>query len=151
MEHHRLDPYPVPKDKMPLYINEPWLIDKTLLESTQHREPEEQPDNVRIYIPMDLNKKAILRRLDRVIAQYGEATEENEMEIGIDVGMLLSQVEIYDQVWFIRHMPKEGKHSQEGMALVREIIIRLEEMPDGCAECFPFEIIDELKQKYLSE
>ena len=52
MEHHRLDPYPVPKDKMPLYINEPWLIDKTLLESTQHREPEEQPDNVRIYIPM---------------------------------------------------------------------------------------------------
>ena len=73
------------------------------------------------------------------------------MEIGIDVGMLLSQVEIYDQVWFIRHMPKEGKHSQEGMALVREIIIRLEEMPDGCAECFPFEIIDELKQKYLSE
>ncbi|MGO5209199.1 hypothetical protein ACTQ41_06290 [Bacillota bacterium LCP21S3_D8] len=151
MEHHRMDPYPMLQDKTPLYINEPWLIDKSLLEYPQHREPEEQPDNVRIYIPMDLNQEAILRRLDRVIAQYGEATEENEMEFGIDVGMIISQVEIYDQVWFIRHMPKEGKHSQEGIAVVREIITRLEEVPDGCAECFPFETIDELKQEYLSE
>ena len=31
MEHHSLDPYPEPKDKSPLYINEPWLIDKSLL------------------------------------------------------------------------------------------------------------------------
>ena len=151
MEHHRMDPYPMLQDKTPLYINEPWLIDKSLLEYPQHREPEEQPDNVRFYIPMDLNQEAILRRLDRVIAQYGEATEENEMEFGIDVGMIISQVEIYDQVWFIRHMPKEGKHSQEGIAVVREIITRLEEVPDGCAECFPFETIDELKQEYLSE
>lgn len=151
MEHHRMDPYPMLQDKTPLYINEPWLIDKSLLEYPQHREPEEQPDNVRIYIPMDLNQEAILRRLDRVIAQYGEAAEENEMEFGIDVGMIISQVEIYDQVWFIRHMPKEGKHSQEGIAVVREIITRLEEVPDGCAECFPFETIDELKQEYLSE
>jgi len=67
MEHHRLDPYPIPKDKTPLYINEPWLIDKSLLEHLQHREPEEQPDNVRIYLPMDLNQEAILRRLDRVL------------------------------------------------------------------------------------
>lgn len=151
MEHHRMDPYPMLQDKTPLYINEPWLIDKSLLEYPQHREPEEQPDNVRIYIPMDLNQEAILRRLDRVIAQYGEATEENEMEFGIDVGMIISQVEIYDQVWFIRHMPKEGKHSQEGIAVVREIITRLEEVSDGCVECFPFETIDELKQEYLSE
>ena len=48
MKHHRLDPYPIPEDKTPLYINEPWLIDKSLLEHLQHREPEEQPDNIRI-------------------------------------------------------------------------------------------------------
>lgn len=53
--------------KIPLYINEPWLIDKSLLEHLRHREPEEQPDNVRIYIPMDLNQRAILRRRDRVL------------------------------------------------------------------------------------
>ena len=97
---------------------------------------------------MDLNQRAILRRLDRVIEQYGEATEENEMEFGMDVGMIISQLEIYDQMWFIRHMPEEGKHSQEAKELVREIITRLEQIPDGCAECFPFEVIDELKQEY---
>ena len=126
MNHHRLDPYPIPKDQAPLYINKPWLIDKSLLEHLQHREPEEQPDNVRLYIPMNLNPEAILRWLDRVIAQYGEATEEDEMEFGVDVGMIISQSEIYDQVWFIRHMLEEGEHSQEAKEFVRAIITRLE-------------------------
>lgn len=27
MEHYTLDVHPIPKEKMPLYINEPWLID----------------------------------------------------------------------------------------------------------------------------
>ena len=113
MEHHRLDPYPIPKDKTPLCINEPWLIDKSLLEYPPRREPDEKEDNVRIYVPMDLNRVAILRRLDRVIAHYGEATEENEMEFSVDVGMIVSQIEIYDQVWFVRHVPEKGEHSNE--------------------------------------
>ena len=78
---------------------------------------------------MDLNQRAILRWLDRVIEQYGEATEENEMEFGMDVGMIISQLEIYDQMWFIRHMPEEREHSQEAKKLVREIITRLEQYP----------------------
>ena len=85
MEHHSLDPYPIPKDKKPLYINEPWLIDKSLLEYPHHREPDEKEDNIRIYLPMDLNKDAILRRLDNVIGLYGEAREDNEIEFSIDV------------------------------------------------------------------
>lgn len=127
MEHHRLDPYPIPKDKIPLCINEPWLIDKSLLEYPSSREPDEKEDNVRIYVPMDLNKTAILRRLDRVIAHYGEATEENEMEFSVDVGMIVSQVEIYDQVWFRRHTSEKGEHSNEAKELVRDIIVRLKE------------------------
>lgn len=102
VEHHRLDPYPIPKNKMSLYSNEPWLSDKALLEYQRHREPEEQEDNVRIYIPMDLNKEAILRRMDRVIWQYGEATETNEMDFTIAVDMVISQLEIYNQIWFVR-------------------------------------------------
>ena len=149
MEHHRLDPYPIPKEKTPLCINEPWLIDKSLLEYPPRREPDEKEDNVRIYIPMDLNRDAILRRLDRVIAHYGEATEENEMEFSVDVGMIISQVEIYDQVWFVRHMPDKGEHSNEAKELVREIIDRLKEIPDGCAECFPFDTIDELGHQQM--
>ena len=151
MEHHRLDPYPIPKDKTPLCINEPWLIDKSLLEYPPRREPDDKEDNVRIYIPMDLNRDAILRRLDTVIAHYGEANESNELDFSVDVNMIISQLEIYDQVWYVRHMPPEGKHSREAISLAREFVARLEEIPDGCAECFPFEIIDELKREYFPD
>lgn len=151
MKHHRLDPYPIPKDKTLLCINEPWLIDKSLLEYPPRREPDEKEDNVRVYVPMDLNRGAILRRLDRVIAHYEEATEENEMEFSIDVDMVISQLEIYDQVWFVRHMPDKGEHSMEAKKLVRDIIARLKEIPDGCTECFPFATIDELEREYLSD
>lgn len=65
--------------------------------------------------------------------------------------MIISQLEIYDQVWFVRHMPSEGRHSLEAIALVKEFVDRLEAIPDSCAECFPFEIMDELKQKYLPD
>lgn len=117
----------------------------------RHREPDEKEDNIRIYVPMDLNKDAILRRLDNIIGLYGEAREDNEIEFSIDVGMIISQLEIYDQIWFVRHMPKKGEHSREAKELVTEIIARLEDIPDGCAECFPFELIDELKQEYLTD
>ena len=53
MNHHQLDPYPIPKEKDPLYINEPWLLDKTLLEYPSRKEPDENDDNVRIYAPLD--------------------------------------------------------------------------------------------------
>ena len=104
MEHHVIDPNTLSRDKNALYINEPWLVDKTLLELPLHPEPEKEKDNIRVYVPLDLNKEAILRRLDRMITQYGEANEDNEMEFSIDVDRLISQVEIYDQIWSIRHM-----------------------------------------------
>lgn len=151
MGHHTLDPYPIPKEKTPLYINEPWLIDKSLLEYTLRREPDDKQDNVRIYVPLDLNKDAILRRLDAVIAQYGEANEDNEFDFSADVNMIISQLEIYDRVWFVRHMPPKGRHSMEAIDLAKEFVVRLEAIPDGCAECFPFEIIEELKQEYFSD
>ena len=46
-------------------------------------------------------------------------------------------------------MPSEGEHSNEAIALAKEIVARLEEIPDGCAEQFPFETIDKLKQEYF--
>ena len=100
---------------------------------------------------MDLNRNAILRRLDTVIVHYGEANERNEMDFRRDVDMIISQLEIYDQVWYIRHMPHKGEHSREAIILAEEFIARLEEIPDGGAECFPFETIDELKREYEKE
>lgn len=131
-----------------------WLIDGSLLESGKKREvlrkPETQEDNIRVYIPLDLNRKAILRRLDDVIQRYGIATELNESGFRGDVGQVISQLEIYDQIWHIRRMA-EGKHSCNAVRLVQDIIQRLEAIPDGCAECFPFELIDRLKAEYLEE
>jgi hypothetical protein len=150
MEYHRLDAYPIPKDKTPLYINEPWLIDNSIMEiRLDASEPEQQDDNVRIYIPLDINKKAVLRRLQMTIARYGEANEKNESDFRMDVEALISHVEIYDQIWYVRHMPPEGKHSKEAIELVKEIIVLLEEIPDSCAETFPFEMIDSLKDEYF--
>lgn len=151
MTHHNLDPYPEPKDKTPIYINEPWLTDKTRIEYPIGVDPDtEEADNVRIYAPIDLNRKAILRRLDRIIACYGEANEGNEMEYDSDVNMLVSQIEIYDQIWYVRHTPSGNRHSDEAVSLVKEFVARLEDISDGCAECFPFEMIDKLKEEYLS-
>ena len=138
MEHHDLDIYPIPREKTALYINEPWLIDKSIMERVQlvtdlKKRPDEESDNIRIYVPLDLNRNAILRRLDSVIYHYGETNEENELDFSMDIEMIISQIEIYDQVWFGRHMPKNGKHSLEAKTLVREFVERLEEIPDGCA------------------
>ena len=114
--------------------------------------PENEVDNIRIYLPMDLNRKAILRRLKDLIYQYGEANEENELAFGADVDRLVSQIEIYDQIWYVRHLPNninKQKHSYEAIELVKEFIEVLKEIPDGCAERFPFDTIDELESEYL--
>ena len=152
MTHHDLDPYPVPKEKMPLYINEPELIDPSIVteEKTKYSNlPEQQPDNIRVYIPLDLNRESIIRRLDWIIDRYHEANEQNESEFSADVRKLIAQIEIYDQIWFVRHMPESGEHSNEAKVLVEAFVERLVQIPDGCAELFPFAMIEELKREYL--
>ena len=152
MEHHSLDPYPIPKEKTPLFVNEPWLLDRSRFEYAYGiKGPQDRNDNIRVYVPLDLNKEIILQRLDMLIMRYGEANEKNESDFSIDVDMLISQVEIYDQIWYVRHMPEYGEHSREAINLVKEFVRRLEEIPDGCAELFPFDTIERLKEEYLSE
>jgi hypothetical protein len=48
-------------------------------------------------------------------------------------------------------MPAKGSHSVEAKELVRAFVAMLEEIPDGCAERFPFELIDELKEEFLDD
>ena len=157
MEHHNIDIWPIPEGKKPCYINEPWLTDGSLLDynaesiKEQLQAPDREKDNIRVYVPLDLNRKAILRRLDWLILRYGEVNEANEMNFSSDVEHLISQIEIYDQFWFIRHMPKEGEHSAEAVRLVRKFVDKLLDIPDGGAELFPFELVDELREEYLGE
>ncbi len=42
-------------------------------------------------------------------------------------------------------------HYWKAIQLVREFNGIVEKIPDGCAELFPFELIDELKEEYLTE
>lgn len=71
------------------------------------------------------------------------------IDFSIDVEGILSQVEIYDQIWYVREYQETVRHSQRAGSLVREIVVRLENIVDGGAECFPFEIIEELRKEYL--
>ena len=152
MEHHDPDIDPIPNESKPLFINEPWLIDRSFqwIQETGY-DPTSLPDNdnIRVYLPMDICKSAILRRLADVISHYDPAAEANEMDFSYDVNTLISQIEIYDKVWFVRHCPKHGRHSAEAIDLVKEFVKKLKEIQVHDAELFPYDIIDELKKEYL--
>ena len=45
-------------------------------------------------------------------------------------------------------MPEVGNRSLEEIGLMREFVKRLGKITKGCAECFPYEMIDELKAEY---
>lgn len=77
------------------------------------------------------------------------AAEENAMDYSYDIDMLISQIEIYDQIWFVRHNPNHGRHSMEAVDLVKEFVKKLEEIQVYDAERFPYDTIDELKKEYL--
>ena len=143
--HHDLDIYPVPKDQAPLYVNEPWIVDGSLLEGVTG-EVNIPEDNIRVYVPLDLSKDVILLRLKIIISKYGGANESNEFDFYREVRQLVYQIELYDQVWTARN-------SIDGINkvvdLVKEFVAILEQIPDGCAENFPFDLIEELKQDYL--
>lgn len=152
MEHHNIDVHPIPKESQPRFINEPWLIDKSLQwiqPNGYDPAPLPDADNIRVYIPLDICKSAILRRLDEVILHYGAATEANEMDYTYDVVNLIAQIEIYDQIWFIRHYPKQGKHSMEAIELVKEFVRKLEDIEEGDSEMFPYSTIEKLKKEFI--
>lgn len=97
--HHNLDIHPIPEEV--LYINEMDLLEpnyyelKEQIKKAASGKTIEQggilpDDNVRIYVPMDLNA-------DKIIKKIIEYLEENE----------------------------------------------------GCAECFPYETIDKLKDEFI--
>lgn len=144
--HHTLDIHPKPEKV--LYINEPELADQTVLNYERISKLEEQPgDNIRIYVPLDLNHDAILRRLNDIYYRYDNLTEFNELIIQQEVCILISQIEIYDQIWFVREGDCGNKHSRRATDLVKAVIAILMEN-EGCAEMFPYELVEELRKEY---
>ena len=64
---------------------------------------------------------------------------------------IVYQLEVYDEIWRDRLSLEEGKHSEYAIKLAKKIIDKLEDIPDHCAECFPFETIENLTDEYLSD
>lgn len=164
--HHKLDIHPIPENV--LYINELSMVTEQVYETTKEVEqaltgktvsnggilPD---DNIRIYVPMDLNMDEIMFRVYRLYSVLGYPTERNESEFSTKMEQIVSQLEIYDQVWTARdmeHVIQKGhptvRHSQQGTALARKLIDYME-THDGCAECYPYDIIEELKSTFWLE
>lgn len=85
--HHKLDIHPNPTDV--LYVNELSLarktpyetkqdMDKALTERTKSNGEILPDDNVRIYVPMDLNADIIMWQLYSLHSTLGYSTEKNE-------------------------------------------------------------------------
>lgn len=148
--HHNLDVHPEPERV--LYINETEIADNSICETNY--DDQEQPDNVRVYIPLDLNHSAIIRRMGQIGLRNGYPTERNEFQYVSDMQKIITQLEIYDQVWFVREKndvdsPEKKHHSLHGKKLVEEMLNILEQWEENsAAECFPYDEIDELEEEY---
>lgn len=160
--HHDLDIHPIPEKV--LYINELGIADTVFYYNTEEQHQKAltgrirtnggilPDDNVRVYVPLDLNAAQILNRLQQIYQIMESPDDTNELEFSYQVGKIISQLEIYDQVWVARDLGNavrigEHLHSKNGIELAGKIVsILLED--EGCAECFPYDVVDELKKEF---
>ncbi len=84
----------------------------------------------------------------------GYSTERNESAYCSGVGKVVSQLEIYDQVWAARNLEdtvqkEDGgvRHSRQGIELAKQIVKYLKEI-EGTAECFPYDEIQEQRKAF---
>mgnify|MGYP004592523533 FL=1 len=161
--YHKLDIHPIPADV--LYVNELSLAGKVPYETkddtakaiTGKKKSEGDilpDDNVRIYVPMDLNADIIMWQLYSLHGSLGYPTEKNESTYSSGVSKVISQLEIYDQVWTARKVGEsvqkedgDVRHSQQGIELAKQIVKYLEDN-EGNGECFPYDQIEELKEAF---
>ena len=157
--HHDLDIHPIPEKV--LYINELGIADTAFYYNTEEKALTGRTrtnggilpdDNVRVYVPLDLNAAQILNRLQQIYQIMESPDDTNELEFSYQVGKIISQLEIYDQVWVARDLGnavriEERLHSKNGIELAGKIVgVLLED--EGCAERFPYDVVDELKKEF---
>ena len=160
---HKLDYKPIPEDV--LYINELDLADSVPYETNIEMEKALTGkckkeggvlpnDNVRIYVPIDINADAIMRRLHLLFVTMDYPTEDNESAYSFAVRRIISQLEIYDQVCVTRNFENSVqkelvgvRHCREGIELAKRIADYLEEN-DGTAELFPWDEIEKLRKEF---
>ena len=162
--HHDLDITPIP-DKV-LYVNDPIMgtiaepygtINDYEMAKTGKTQADGgilPDDNVRIYVPMDLNGFIIMQELYMLHGILGSPDDDNELNYAVLTDKIIQKLEIYDQIWAARDVKNTVRmedsgvlHSKRGIDLAQEIIDFLEE-DEGCAETFPYETIDRLREEW---
>lgn len=109
--HYKLDIDPIPEEV--LYVNDLSLTGKVPYETKDDMEKAVTgkkkseggilpDDNVRIYVPMDLNAEGIMWWLYALYGSLGYPTESNESAYYSGVRKIITQLEIYDQVCVAR-------------------------------------------------
>lgn len=75
-------------------------------------------DNVRIYVPMDLNTDIIMWQLYSLFGSLGYALESNESVYSSTERRIIAQLEIYDQVWSARNVGETVQKEDGGVRLI---------------------------------
>lgn len=112
-------------------------------------------DNVRIYVPLDLNDDSIIAQLEQLYEKLGSPTEDNELAYLSGVGRIIRELEIYDQVMTVRDLsnavqnePGGVYHSKKGIALAKRMV-DIFNADEGTAEMYPFIQIEQLTEEFL--
>lgn len=109
-------------------------------------------DNVRIYVPMDVNQELILIKLESLFDELGELTWRNKMDYSIAVSKLIRLLELYDQ-----SLIEQGNYPvvQTGETIHSKLAIETAEKMcrilirnEGTGDMFPYEEIAELSKTY---
>ena len=97
-----------------------------------------------------------LRTAERILLKVGQlhAVTFDELFEGIKALPWENYIPSDGKFWVAKASSVKSKlfSPSDIQSIVKKAIVeRLEGIPDGCAECFPFEIIDELKREYMGK
>lgn len=105
-------------------------------------------DNVRIYLPIDINAENIIRKLNRLYDQLGDVSEDNEWNYFIEVRKLIKFLTLYDSLLLEKKETEiiqidDTVHAKLARETAREMVKIMMEN-EGDAELFPYEECEEL-------
>lgn len=165
--HHKVDVHPIPNST--IYINELSIassynpyemgqqVELAVTGKTVSKGGILPDDNIRVYVPLDINEEYIIGELYSVYGRLGAVSEDNEYEYSSAVRRIITKLEIYDQIHTVRDMKNainlagvgevSRYHSRRGIAVAKKMVDVLEKH-EGTAECFPYEIAEELKTEF---
>ncbi len=113
-------------------------------------------DNVRVYVPLDISEESILHELRTLYHTLGDPDDDNEFSFTNGMRKIYRKLDIYDEAMMERYPEQivhckdesgEVDHSVQVIRIVEKMIQIMEEN-EGCAEMFPYDAIDTLRDEY---